>query len=406
MNVLYVLGTFPKLSESFVLSELYELDRRGHEVAVCALNRPTEEITHREFDRLDVPIGYVDRPAYTDVPELVSEKTLNPSVLRQAGYRAPVRTHAANLLRAKRCLEFVETLDWEVEHVHTHFARRSRFAALFVASYLGVPFTVTTHAADLYSQPVKPCTGTLLRSADRIVTISEYNRRHVRAEFAEDTPIDVVRAGISPEKFDPSGPTVDGRVLTVGRFVEKKGWPYALGAIARVAEELPDLQYHVVGSGDLEPELHRIVERRGIESTVTFLDNVDDDRLLRELDEAQCFLLPCVVAASGDRDGIPVAIMEAMAMETPPVSTTVSGIPELVAHERNGLLVEPRDVAAASRAVRRMLSADEQRRTYARRARETVRREFDVAEEVDALVESFERAGGRDRPAPEPLLQQ
>lgn len=402
MNVLYVLDAFPKLSESFVLNEIYELERRGHDVVVCARRSGDDEILHEEYDDLDVPVGTLGPLGYADVVEVLSSRALHPRILARARYRAPPTIHGANLVQTRRAIEFLGSLAWTPDHVHAHFPRRSRYPAALLAGYFGASLTVTAHAASLYKRPIHAATGALLSTADRIATISEYNRRHVRESFAPDTPVDVVHAGIRPEKFSPSDATAERRILTVARFVEKKGLRYALAAVARLADDYPDLEYHVVGSGALEADLRQRTRDLGIEANVTYLDAVSDERLLREFDEAQCFLLPCVVAESGDRDGIPVVLMEAMAMRTPPVSTTVSGVPELIAHERNGLLAAPRDPEALAAGIRRLLEDDDRRRRYGARARDTVRAEFDVAGTVDDLLATFEAASRGALPAAGP----
>ncbi|GAB6862244.1 glycosyltransferase [Haloplanus litoreus] len=395
MNILYYLGPFPKLSESFILNEIYELEQRGHNVAVCALDRPAEGITHEEYDELDVPTHWIESPSYRDVSELLSTKTLHPRILNDAFYPASLQRHAANLFRAKRCIEFVERLDWPLDHVHTHFAKPSSFSARYVASYYNSTFTVTTHAFDIYDEPVGRYTPFLFRNCDRIVTISAYNRAHIRKQFVDDTPIDIVRAGIRPEKFRPTATPNRNRVLTVSRFVEKKGLEYGLRAVAKATQQLPDIEYHLIGSGPKRSDLEALVDELNLGDTVRFLDNVDDERLLTEYDEARCFLLPCVVAESGDRDGIPVVLMEAMAMETPPVSTTVSGIPELVEHGGNGLLVEPRRSEAIADALETMLRDDSEWDEFRNRARETIVSDFNIVTEVEKLERTFRKCQAR-----------
>lgn len=392
MNILYYLGTFPKLSESFILNEIYELEQNGHNVAVCAKNEPEGEITHEEFDQLDLPVQYLDQPSVTDITELLSTKVLQPRVLKHAQYRAPLKHHATYLLRAKRCIEFINDLGWELDHVHSHFATRSKFTGRYVASHFEVPFTLTAHAAGLYKEPIGDYTTDLLQSADRIVTISEYNHQYIQKQLTNKTPIDIVRAGIRPEKFSPTESTVDNRILTIARFVEKKGHVYALEAVAKAVDDIPGIEYHIIGSGRLEEELKQTVSDLGIEENVAFLNNVDDQELLQELDEASCFLLPCVIAESGDRDGIPVALMEAMAMKTPPVSTAVSGLPELIDHEVNGLLVEPRNSEETAEAIIRLLQNDGEFSAYAKEARETIVRNFNISLEVNKLESAFKKA--------------
>ena len=392
MNIVYYLGSFPKLSESFVLNEIYELEQNGNNVAVCALNNPDEDIIHEEFNELDIPINYIRRPSFTDITEIISTKALHPRILEDTFYRAPPKHHAANLFRAKKCIEFVDSLDWEPNHFHSHFAGLSKFTALFASDYFEVPFTITTHAADIYKEPIGEYTSNLLQKATRIVTISEYNKNHIREQFAPDAPIDIVRAGIRPEKFTPTEETEPNRILTISRFVEKKGLSYALEAVNIATEELPELEYHIIGSGELKSDLVQKTEQLGIEENVVFLDNVSDERLVTELDEARCFLLPCVIAESGDRDGIPVALMEAMAMKTPPVSTTVSGIPELIDHEESGLLTEPQKPKATANALVSLLKNNSEWTAYAERAREKVVTDFNIETEAEKLEATFRAA--------------
>lgn len=398
MNVLYYLREFPKISESFVLNEIYALERRGHNVAVFALDGGDDPFTHDEFRELDIPVAYGELPSYTDALEVVSPKTITPAISEAISTDIPPRLNVANVFWAKQCLDFVDDLGWELDHVHSHFATQYMFPGRYVASYHDVPYTITTHAYDLYRQPIGEYTDSLLEAADRILTISEYNERYIRDQFAPDTPIDVVHAGIRTDKFAPTESAEDDRILSVCRLDEKKGLRYAIDAVALVAEERPDVEYHIVGSGDQYDDLVQRIERLGIERNVTFLDNVPDERLIAEYDRARCFLLPSVVTEHGERDGIPVALMEAMSMRTPPVSTTISGIPELVDHGSNGLLAEPRDPETTAELVLQLLDDEATWEDFARRARETVLEEFEIANVVEDLVDSFDAARSYGRP--------
>lgn len=392
MNILYFLSTFPKLSESFILNEIYELEHHRHNVAVCAIHEPNEEIVHEEFDDLDIPIHYTGNYAFSDLKKIISSKVIKPRILKQTVYHAPLDVHIGNLIRAKECIEFVDSLEWEPDHFHSHFAKPSNFAAVYASNYFEVPFTITTHAADIFSEPIEQSTVSLLRSATRIITISEYNRVYIQDQFTPGSPIDVVRAGIRPDKFTPTDNSDPHRILTISRFVEKKGLIDALEAVKYVTKEFPDLEYHLIGSGEMKPELIQKVDDLGLEENVEFLDNVSDHRLITELDEARCFLLPCMVTESGDRDGIPVVLMEAMAMKTPAVSTTVSGIPELIDHGKNGILTEPRNPKASGDAITTLLEDDTMWETFSERAREKVVEEFDIGKEAKKLEIIFRKS--------------
>lgn len=392
MNIVYYLRYFPKVSESFILNEIYELDKKGHNIAVCSLHEPDNSIIHDEFRELKIPIKYLHQPQMSMFYEVFSTKVLNPRILRNVFYSAPLKHHAANLFRAKQCIDFVNSLDWDPDHFHSHFAFLSGFGAKYASDYYEVPFSITTHASDLYKNPVGTYTSSLLQRANRIITISEYNKKYIRKHFDSETPIDIIRAGIRPEKFSPTETTEPNRVLTISRLVEKKGIRYALEAINLATKQVPDIEYHIIGSGELEEELVQQTIQLGIEDNVTFLNNVSDQELVTELDEARCFLLPCVIADSGDRDGIPVALMEAMAMKTPPVSTTVSGIPELIDHEQNGLLTEPRNSEATADALLTLLQDDSKWSSYSDQARDKVDEDFNIEHEANRLENIFKDA--------------
>jgi glycosyltransferase involved in cell wall biosynthesis len=401
MDVLYCLDWFPKLSQSFILNEIYYLRRFGHNVAVFSINEPDESVVHEEVAELDIPVGYADRPNIRSVLRtLATPRLLTPSILRRSLYLASPRDVLSPLYLTEQCLRFVDSLDWTPDIVHSHFARGNKLGATHTASYLGVPCTLTIHAYDLYSPPDPRLLRLVARRVDRLLTISEYNRTQIRERLDVHTPIDVVRVGIRPDKFAPSDGGRPGRLLTVGRLVEKKGIEYAIDAVADVASDHPDLEYHIVGTGEREERLRARIARHGLEDTVSLLGAVSDDRLVTEFDEAETFLLPCVVAADGDRDGIPVVLMEAMATCVPPISTRVSGIPELIDHRESGLLVEQRDVDALSDAIRELLENESLRGRLGETARETVAATHDADETTARLEASFTAAqrafGGGD----------
>jgi len=392
VNVVYYLDRFPKLSQSFILNEIYELTQRGHRVAVFSATEPDERLRHDEYAELDVPVYYAPAPSVSQVATVVTSGDFDPRAVLGTLALIDPKQYAGALYLAHHATAFVESLPFEPDLIHGHFLNWPKLGAVYTGSRLDLPVTMTAHAYDLFEEPSHALLGTVLDNLTRVVTISEYNDEYLHRTFEPVTPVEVVHAGVRPEKYRSTGESVEGRLLSVARFVEKKGLAYAIDAVARLRERRPRIEYHIVGTGEREASLRRRARKRGVEDVVTFLGSVSDERLVAEFDEAQVFVLPCVVASNGDRDGIPVALMELMAMETPPVSTTVSGIPELVSHGANGLLVSPRDVAGLTDAVERLLCDDELRHRLGRTARQTVESEFNVHNEVESLLTVFERA--------------
>ncbi|MEY7851219.1 glycosyltransferase [Natrarchaeobius sp. A-rgal3] len=388
MNVLYFVNRFPKLSESFIINEIHELERRGHQVAVFSLRQPEIDLQHEEVAHLDAPVGYLPDPSVGSGLRTPGRWCLDQRVLRRLVHTAPPVAHAGSAYIAGHCIRFVQSLEFDIDHVHGHFLNWPKLASDYVSSHFEVPCTTTAHAYDLYSEPNERLLRLLADRMDRVVTISEYNRRYLHNDIGTDSPVDIVHMGIDPSKFQPSGSIVSGRILTVARFEEKKGISYGIDAIGRIKEVLPDLEYHLVGSGEREDVIRDQIAKYGLEDIVSILGHVSDERLIRELDEAEVFLLPCVIASDGDRDGIPVALMEAMAMETVPISTRVSGIPELITHGENGLLVDPGDVDGLAQVLREYFtgtSTDVAQHT----TRDRILAEFDVRECATELTDAI-----------------
>lgn len=391
MNVLYFLMRFPNFPQRFLVEEIAELRRRGHEVAVFALEPYDGDYSHDGAAEIDYPVDYGGSPDLADAPELLSPRLLDPQLLAELPRTRDWSLLGRLLHATKKCLDFVDRLEFDVDVVHTHFVLPQKLSAALVATTLDVPFTVTTHINAFRRDP--RWVGAVFGRADRIAAISDHTRRYVESEFAPTAPVDVVRVGIRPDRFTGS-PGDPNRLVTACRFVEKKGLPDAIDAVARVAEHVPDVEYRLLGSGPLEPVIRERVRERGLEDVVDLPGYVSDERLRAELDAAGTFLLPCVVASDGDRDGTPVALMEAMAMRTVPVSTTVGGIPEVVTDGRDGVLVEPHDTEALAEAISDMVRERRPWRTMANDARETVENRYDVATNAGALVGVFERVLG------------
>lgn len=391
MKILYFGMKFPNFPQRFMIEEISELRRRGHEVCVFALERYEGDVHHDEADAIDYPVGYAARSSYADLPSLLTPRLIRLRVLRNLPRDLDVRQTGRLLHVARQCLDFVDGHDLDVDLVHTHFVLRQKVAASLVADALDVPFTVTTHINAFRRE--SRWVGAVFDRANRIFAISDDTRQYVARKFTPTAPIEVVRVGVRPELF--SGAAGDAkRIVTVCRFVEKKGLPDAIDAVARVAERVPDIEYRLLGSGPLKPTIREQVRDRALEAIVDLPGQVSDDRLREELDAAGTFLLPCVVAADGDRDGTPVALMEAMAMRTVPVSTTVGGIPEMVTDGHDGYLVDPHDSEALADALVDQIRGGASAEAMADNARKTIKDRYDVRKNVGDLVGVFKRAVG------------
>jgi len=233
----------------------------------------------------------------------------------------------------------------------------------------------------------------VFESSDRAIAPSEYNKQFMQNELKIRTPIDIVYATTDVSDFEPDGTEIDSyQILTVARLVEKKGHRYALRAVEQLVDQFPDIEYRIVGKGPLKNDLKSLVDELGIQSNVTFLGHISDSQLRDEYRRAAVFILPCIIAEDGDRDVIPVVLKEAMATETPCVSTEVAGIPELITDGENGCIVPQRSEDALAETISELLERPDQRRRIGKSGRQTVQDQFGIQDAVDELLRTFNNA--------------
>jgi glycosyltransferase involved in cell wall biosynthesis len=227
--------------------------------------------------------------------------------------------------------------------------------------------------------------------ADFVVTISEFNRR-LLARFGDPAKVHVVRCGIELERYPlqeepPPGPAT---ILTVASLQEYKGVDRLIRACAVLAaRSLPEWRCRIVGGGVLRRELERLVEELGLGGRVELCGPKPQDEVARLLQESHLFVLPSVVAHDGQMDGLPVALMEALAVGLPVVASDLSGVPELVRPGETGTLVPPGDAEALADALAGVLLDPEPARRLGRAGRRLVEEQFVLSDNVGALVELF-----------------
>jgi len=396
MRIGYVLDLFPSVYQTYVLDEVLQLEKAGLEIEVFSLQTPSAaHPQHNRLQQLRAPIHYFPSPTRA-LGEYVREHgaalTGSPprylQALAQAG-RRPGRMVLLSFLRGVYLSRSPAVR--RVQHLHAHFALGANVVAMLAAHLCGLTFSFTTHAVDLFARPVRLCES--LRAAGFAVTISEYNRGFIARSCGEHLAqkVRVVRAGIDPAAFAVEQRPTNGkpRILSVGRLVAKKGHRYLIEALAQLRRRGYDFEAAVVGEGPERPALTRLIDEHGLSAQVRLLGAVAQQAVRQLYAESDVFVLPCIVARDGDRDGIPVSLMEAMASGLPVVSTYCSAIPELVTHGREGLLVEQGDVDGLSAAVGRLLTEATARERLGQAGRERVLREFDVRRNAGELAALF-----------------
>jgi glycosyltransferase involved in cell wall biosynthesis len=389
-RVYYLLSEYPNLTQTFVAREIAALRKAGVQVETFSLKTPST------IDGMTTYAPFFASCASTVVACFKQPATVGSLVavvVKDLG-RLQVRVVLANLRILMAATYFAAVMRSRgAAHVHSHFVWGGGTAAWMVSKLCGCTFSITAHAFDIYDERMRDeLYRKKLSDASFVATIAEFNRQTLLAEMTElRDKLHVVRCGIDmPADGDRAVGKRDAvTVLSVARLTEKKGLRYLLEALDILRRDEPAIHFRarIVGDGEDRESLTTRARKLGLE--VNFLGATDVSRVLEEMDEADLFVLPCVVTSSGDRDGIPVVLMEAMAKGLAVVSTPVTGIPELVRDGRTGLLVPERDARALADAIRVLAKDPDLRWELGREGQRAVRLEYTVAKSAEALKRLF-----------------
>jgi len=282
-----------------------------------------------------------------------------------------------------------------IGHLHAHFCHGSTTMTMFASRMAGIPFSFTAHAKDIYLPKLNP--GDLLqikmRRAQFVATCTGANKQYLEEACSDAAPVYTVYHGVDTARFHPSpeGEPDVPVILSVGRFVEKKGFPFLVQACRILKDHGHQFQCRIVGEPDEQSGLVRqLIFQSALEDRIVIEPGVTQDELRALYRQATMFVLPCQIVGNGDRDGIPNVLAEAMATGLPVVSTDISGIPELVVHRDNGLLVAQRDVQALAKAMEELLADGQLRRRLGQAGRDTICRIFDSTTTTRQLHSLFE----------------
>ena len=409
LKVAYLTTKFPLLSETFIYQELLALADAGHDVRFSAFFA-TGQQGHGFATDLDRSIEFL--PKILSLRHALDHLAswANPLYWQELfGLVRECRSRPVRL--AKSLYAFCKGVSWfqrlrkdPPDHLHAHWATAPTTAAMVAARLLDRPFSFTAHAWDIYKEPI--LLETKIRRAQAVFTISNYNQVYLeRLNANADGRISVIRCGIEVERFPFHPPASrDGRplrILSVARLVPKKGLHHLIEACRILESSGIAFECKVVGDGPQKARLARAALRAGLKSNIHFVGAMTQEELDEVWEWADVFALPCVVSADGNRDGIPVALMEAMASGLPVVSTRVSGIPELISHRRNGLLVEPGSAIALAQAIREIGNDLRLAQRLAKQARKTIEAEYSADRNALAKAASF--AGMTESPREEVL---
>lgn len=407
-RIAYLMSRFPKLTETFVLDEMLELERRGVRVEVFPLWREPAARVHPEARPLVARAHFtptLDATILWDNLMLLAESPwrylATLAVLVRANARSPRFLLAALAVFPKSCHFARRMRALGVQHLHAHFASHPAAAAFVVSRLAGIPWSFTAHGSDLHRE--QSMLREKVREARFVVAISDYNRRFIldclsapEAERAADK-LQVIHCGVDPDGFARAAGSAEPgclEIACVGTLHAVKGQGVLLEACARLEQRGIAWRCHLVGDGPDRRALEETARSLGIASRVVFHGACERDRVRELLAGVDVGVAPSVPTADGRREGIPVALMEAAACGLPLVASRLSGIPELVREGENGLLVEPGDAEGLASALGRLAREPETRARFGAAARRRLEADFNLGPNVARLLERMLAGGG------------
>lgn len=448
MKIAYVRNTFPKSTETFILEEILYLASLGHHVRIyasrCELGNMNPKLPgsgmldHVVYadEVSSLPVSrklrmvriflqrylrhapYRNRYRRNYFPNRDLKKELSTLIARQAGRKSfmsalamRVRSHWTVWLSSMKLHNLslaisqflLAATEFTPDHIHCPFlfAKDCEKMEELRVRYPAVPYTVTLRSRDLYlnseDKDYLSRRNELIDQATRVFAISEYNKREIGRRYVLDNPVEVVHSSIDTDYFRPSlKPGKKMRqMICVARLVPKKGLELLIDACANLHKSGEDFHLSIVGGGVLKAALLERIGNYGLQAKVEIVGPYKIDMIRYLLNQAEVFVLPCVVAEDGDRDMLPNSLKEAMAMRLVVVTTNISGIDELITDEVDGLLVEPNSAVDLAEKMRRAYSDKKFARRAGEKAREKVKASFSIQVEGKKFGNALDRIHAR-----------
>jgi glycosyltransferase involved in cell wall biosynthesis len=398
-TVVYLASTFPKLSETFVYREYLALRQAGWQVRAVSLYEAKDPVGDAQVDALrsEVHVLY-GGGKLSLLSTVLTALVRNPrgawKVAGAAMLDATSGDHQ-NLRNRGKCLwhavaGFVladRIRHWQPQHLHAHMAHSPTSVAMYAAVAAGVTFSFTGHAADLFRD--RQLLRSKLKRARFVVAISHWHRRFYQSIVARPpTEYPVVRCPVDTDEFRMARRlTSDGvRILTVCRLVPKKGVDQLLEALALLKNANTSFTCQIIGDGPERWVLQSRAKKLGLSSCVKFTGSQPNHVVRQAMQNAHIFVLPCRIGNDGDRDGIPVALMEAMASGVAVVSSALPTICELIDSGKSGVLLPPNSPVELSAVMHKLIADPEARESLARAGRCRVVDEFSLRTNTNRLT--------------------
>ncbi|MDN3275923.1 glycosyltransferase [Frankia sp. RB7] len=398
MKIAYLVNRYPAVSHSFIRREILALERQGHEVLRISIRGGNEEALSSE-DQIEAQRTHfvLHKGGLSLLLEFIRVLIAQPIHVMRAlalvwklGWRAerPLAVHVVYLVEA--CSIYLLLKAENAQHLHAHFGTNSAEVAMLAHTLGGPSWSFTAHGPEEFDKAGFIGLPEKIRRARFVVAISSFGRSQLFRQVTYDQweKIKIVRCGLESAFYDHGtigSPAQRTRLVCVGRLCEQKGQLLLLEATKRLVDAGLEFELILAGDGEMRGELERTIERLRLQSVVKITGWITTDQVREQILKSKALILPSFA------EGLPVVLMEAMALRRPVISTFVAGIPELVEPGKHGWLVPAGDVDRLATAMQACLEcSDEQIVSMGENARSKVIEFHNIDHEARRLAELFQ----------------
>jgi glycosyltransferase involved in cell wall biosynthesis len=406
MNILYILNRFPKISETFILNEIVGLINLGHKVRIVSLLKPLEKKFHKEirdYNLIKLTHYLKYRPGHYSrlktfekgIKKFFECKFLTKEQKAQLIYLCYEKKQGKEVAFRKflDVLNIIKIIRKEkIKHIHNHFAGPNVDYAYVLNKVIGIPYTFTTHAYDIFSEVQKDMKK-WANNAKKVIAVSKFNKKYMNKKLG--IPLNKIQIITYSKYLDKLKPLKKHRrspfkIISISRLAEKKGYPYLIEACKILKDKKIEFSCEIQGEGPERKKLEMLIKKYRLKNKVKLGEALTHEEVIEFMKTGSVFVLPCIRAKNGDMDGIPNVLMESMALEIPTISTDVTGIPELIDNNINGIIVPQNNAESLAQAIIKIKNNPDFADKIRKKGRKKVMEKFNVEKNVRKLVRVFE----------------
>lgn len=399
MKIAFIVSAFPVLSETFILSQITGLLELSHDISIFA-SKKTSGMQHPDIEKYCL----LERSYFFNIPENKIKRIIkaayllflnfhkNPAAILKSLNAIKFKKMALSLELFYKVIPFLKK-DFDV--IHCHFGPNGLIGAAINEIVLKSKLLTSFHGSDL-SQYLNlngaAAYNYLFDKGDLFLPVSIHWVKKLISLGCSSAKIKLHRMGVDTDIFKPlkkSNQNKTIQLLSVGRFVEKKGFKYGILAFSEALKNHPDMQYNIIGDGYLKENIKKLIKELNCEGKINLMGGKTQNDIIKIMQESDILLAPSITSKDGDSEGIPVVIMEAMSTGLPVISTLHSAIPELVIDNVTGFLTPEKNTILMTGKIKQLVENKKLRTAMGSSGREKILKEYNIKKLNKELVNIY-----------------